>query len=232
MHSDSRRDALLGALFLGAVLAGTSNAEADVWTGTCVCNVETAACQCHGQWPVTQPSQQELHDECSRNTCESGGLVGVHSVPGPPTHVDTIPGLCPGGVNDYDFTLPPGKGAEIWGSRGGGTVIVLGFLYDRGQGWKSAGIRWDPRFPGDQPGPRPYPYAVPGALDPIPNNGVLKIKLRAMQRTYGGGEMCPTAVSCGLEVTVPPAPGFPLPAPSCGIYTQDGRQAIMWLWVK
>ena len=193
-------------------------------------------------WSLYGISVEDLVRQCKSITSGFGGMTGVRELPGPtpPTPVGDSPHPGLGGcqhltpyADDVVVTLPLGRGAAIFASRGAGRVVVLGFEYDRGQGFQPLGQRWDPRDPNNNPAPHAYPYAmVPGALDPMPNNRSLRIRVSARQRPDPAGtftEWCVNNVAQGIETT-PPRPGWPAPvgSPSLSIATGDGPNSIIW----
>jgi hypothetical protein len=185
-------------------------------------------------------SAEDLARQCKSITSGFGELTGVRELPGPtpPAPVGDIanPGLGACGKDlDPIVTLPPGRGAVVFASRGAGRVVVLGFEVSRdgGKTFQLLGQRWDPRDPNNNPAPHAYPYAgAPGALDPMPNNGSLKIRVSARQRPDPAGtfpEWCVNNVAQGIETT-PPRPGWPAPvgSPSLSIATVDGPNSTVW----
>lgn len=69
------RSVLMLAMTVLASCSTINESKADVWTADCECNFASDAYSCHGTWPISGESFNDLHGICGEKTRNKGYLI-------------------------------------------------------------------------------------------------------------------------------------------------------------
>jgi hypothetical protein len=90
----------------GFLIGGQNKTHAAAWVGTCSCSVESKDFECQGNWAFAGSSQQDLAQQCARQTAGHGRLSNVHANAEPPLADTLLPHCDKRGVT---YGAPPSE---------------------------------------------------------------------------------------------------------------------------